>query len=250
MDRHPLTIRIQRFQAERTPSRWTETFQVHVAKGMNLLEVLLKTQDEADGTLSFRYSCRGAVCGSCAVLLNGQAVLACRTLVEGLLGKSILIQPLSSFPVIRDLIVDFSTLFEHYRKMELFLHPKRNPPPLEHTMDEKERKEIDPYINCILCGICYGVCPAFGRDPQFSGPAMLAKAYRFLADSRDRRTDHILTDVDRQNGVWGCNTVFQCVKVCPKQVPPTLAIVKMRRAILKYRFSSFLSRLGSPFRSR
>ena len=110
---------------------------------------------------------------------------------------------------------------------------------------EEERKEIDPYIQCILCGICFGACPAFIRDSQFLGPAMLAKAYRFFADSRDCRVKEILDGLDGQKGVWGCNTVFQCVKVCPKEVPPTHAIIKMRNRILKYRISSIISRLSS-----
>ncbi|MFQ6078322.1 MAG: succinate dehydrogenase/fumarate reductase iron-sulfur subunit [Thermodesulfobacteriota bacterium] len=249
MDRFLLTVRIQRFHPDREPSRWTETFRVQPKKGMNLLEALLRIQDENDGTLSFRYSCRGAVCGSCAMLVNGQLVLACRTPIENLLGKRILIKPLPHFPVIRDLIVDLSSFFDYYGKMELLLQGKPMPSSLEYIMNEDERREIDPYVNCILCGICYGVCPAFGRDPQFFGPAILAKIYRFLADPRDRRLEEILEAVDGQSGVWGCNTVFQCVRVCPKQVPPTHGIVKMRRRILRCRLSSLLSRV-SPLMSR
>jgi succinate dehydrogenase / fumarate reductase iron-sulfur subunit len=105
-------------------------------------------------------------------------------------------------------------------------------------MDEEKQKEIDPYINCILCGICFGVCPAFGRDSRYLGPAMLAKAYRFLIDPRDKRSEEILKTADRQTGVWGCNTVFNCVKVCPKEVPPTHAILGLRKKILKYRLAS------------
>ena len=240
-----LTLRIKRFQREKDPSQWIQTFHVEPRKGMNLLEALLKIQDEEDGTLFFRYSCRGAVCGSCAMKVNGKLVLTCRTPVEGLMGKSIFIEPLPFFPVIRDLLVDMTTFFEHYRRIEPYLHGKPDPPDLENRMKEEERKEIDPYINCILCGICFGSCPAFGRDPKFLGPAILAKAYRFLADSRDRREKEILQGVNDQKGVWGCNTVFQCVKVCPKEVPPTHAIVKMRRKILKDRGGSFLSRFLS-----
>ena len=212
---------------------------------MNLLEALLRIQDEIDGTLSFRYSCRGAVCGSCAMKINGELVLACRTHVEGLLGRPALIEPLPSFPVIRDLIVDMSTFFSHYRTIEPYLQGKPIPSDSEYRMAEQERKEIDPYINCILCGICFGACPAFKLDSHFLGPAMLAKAYRFLIDSRDKRDIEILKTVDDQRGVWGCKTVFNCVKVCPKEVPPTHAIVKMRGKIVRYRLSSFFSRLPS-----
>ena len=242
-----LTLRIKRFHKEKDPPQWIETFQVEIRKRMNLLEALLYIQDEQDGTLSFRYSCRGAVCGSCAMRVNGKDVLACRTHVEDLLEKPALIEPLPSFPVIRDLIVDLSVFFDHYRKIEPYLQGEPVSPQVEYLMEEQKRKEIDPYINCILCGICFGTCPAFEKDSAFLGPAMLAKAYRFLADPRDRRNDEILKAVNTQQGVWGCKTVFNCVKVCPKEVPPTHGIVKMRGRILRYRLVSIVSRLSSLF---
>jgi len=235
------TLRIKRFHKEKDPSHWIEPFRVETREGMNLLEALLSIQDEQDGTLGFRYSCRGAVCGSCAMRVNGKDVLACRTHVEDLLEKPALIEPLPFFPTIRDLIVDMSIFFDHYRNVEPYLQGKPISSHVENLMEEEKRKEIDPYINCILCGICFGTCPAFEKDFKFSGPAMLAKAYRFLADPRDRRNEEMLKAVDSQQGVWGCKTVFNCVRVCPKQVPPTYAIVKMRMRILRYRVSLFVS---------
>ncbi len=242
-----LTLRIKRLHKEKDPPQWIETFQVEPRKGMNLLEALLRIQEEQDGTLAFRYSCRGAVCGSCGMRVNGKDVLACRTHVEDLLEKPALIEPLPLFPVIRDLLVDLSSFFDHYREVKPYLHGRPLPRPSEYLMKEEQRKGIDPYIQCILCGICFGSCPAFERDPQFLGPAMLAKAYRFLADPRDRRNAEILQAVDTQRGVWGCKTVFNCLKVCPKQVPPTHAIVKMRGRILRRRLASIIFRLSSLF---
>jgi len=240
-----LTLRIRRFHKEKDPQRWIETFQVEIRKGMNLLEALLRIQDEQDGTLSFRYSCRGAVCGSCAMRVNGRDVLACRTPVEDLSEKPALIEPLPLFPVIRDLVVDMFIFFDHYRKIEPYLRGKPVLPQSEYLMKEEERKKIDVYINCILCGICFGTCPAFEKDSEFFGPAMLAKAYRFLTDSRDKRNEEILQSVNSQQGVWGCKTVFNCVKVCPKEVPPTHGIVKMRGKILRYRISRLFSQFSS-----
>ena len=240
-----LTLRIRRFHKEKDPQRWIETFQVEIRKGMNLLEALLRIQDEQDGTLSFRYSCRGAVCGSCAMRVNGRDVLACRTPVEDLSEKPALIEPLPLFPVIRDLVVDMFIFFDHYRKIEPYLRGKPVLPQSEYLMKEEERKKIDVYINCILCGICFGTCPAFEKDSKFFGPAMLAKAYRFLTDPRDKRNEEILQSVNSQQGVWGCKTVFNCVKVCPKEVPPTHGIVKMRGKILRYRISRLFSQFSS-----
>ncbi len=242
-----LTLRIKRFQKERNPRQWIETFQVEIRKGMNLLEALLRVQDEQDGTLSFRYSCRGAVCGSCAMRVNGKDVLACRYHVEDLLEKPAFIEPLPFFPVIRDLIVDLSLFFDHYRKIEPYLQGEPISPTVEYVMEEQKRKEVGPYINCILCGICFGTCPAFEKDSGFLGPAILAKAYRFLVDPRDRRSEEILKAVNTPQGVWGCKTVLNCVKVCPKEVPPTHAIVKMRSKILRNRLVSTISRLSSLF---
>jgi len=239
-----LTLRIKRFNKEKDPPGWIETFEVEIRKGMNLLEALLSIQDEQDGTLAFRYSCRGAVCGSCAMRVNGKDFLACRTHVEDLLEKTALIEPLSLFPVIRDLIVDMSAFFDHYRKIQPYLQGKSVYEQVEYLMAEEKRKEVDPYINCILCGICFGTCPAFEKDSEFLGPAMLAKAYRFLVDPRDRRNEEILRAVNHQQGVWGCKTVFNCLNVCPKQVPPTHAIVKMRGKILRYRLASIFSGRG------
>jgi len=248
MNPSTLKLKIKRYNPEKTPPYWEETYEVEAREGMNLLEALLRIQDEQDGTLSFRFSCRGAVCGSCAMMVNGELVLACRTQMEGLLGATVLIEPLPNFPVIRDLIVDMSSFFEHYRQIKPYLHEKPVDSDRGSLMMEEERKEIDPYIQCILCGICFGVCPAYKRDPKFLGPAILAKAYRFLIDPRERRDKEILESVDHHQGVWACNTVFQCVKVCPKEVPPTHAIVKMRRKILGYRISHIFSHFSSLFR--
>ncbi|RPJ02207.1 MAG: succinate dehydrogenase/fumarate reductase iron-sulfur subunit, partial [Deltaproteobacteria bacterium] len=194
------TLRIKRFQEEREPQQWVDTFSLEPRKGMNLLEALLRIQDEQDGTLSFRYSCRGAVCGSCAMKVNGKVVLSCRTHMEAFQDRPALIEPLPYFPVLRDLVVDMSSFFAHYREIEPYLHGEPVPSDQEYLMKEEKQKEIDPYINCILCGICFGVCPAFERDPQYLGPAMLAKAYRFLIDPRDKRSVEILKAVDSHTG--------------------------------------------------
>ncbi len=240
-----LLLKVRRFQNEKQPPQWIDTFEVETRKGMNLLEALLKIQEEQDGTFSLRYSCRGAVCGSCAMKVNGELVLACRTPVEKFLKKKVFIEPLPSFPVIRDLIVDMSLFFHHYKSIDPYLHPQATFPDRENLMSDERRKEIDPYIQCILCGICFGACPAFKREETFLGPAVLAKIFRFFKDPRDRREGEILKIANHQKGVWGCNTVFQCVHVCPKKVPPTHAIVKMRKSILKIFFASLLHRSSS-----
>ena len=131
---------------------------------MNLLEALFKIKDEEDGSLGFRYSCRGAVCGSCGMNLNGQPVLACRTMLEKLRDDVIFLEPLSNFPVIYDLIVDMTIFFQHFKAINPYFSNNKYLPLSEYTMEEERRKLLDPYIQCIHCGICYETCPAFGRN--------------------------------------------------------------------------------------
>ncbi len=232
MSKNILTLRISRFNKKRDPSNWVEAFLIEKKEGMNLLEALFKIRDEQDGSLGFRYSCRGAVCGSCGMNLNGKPVLACRTILEKLKEDVLFIEPLSNFPVIYDLIVDMTIFFQHHRSINPYFFNDKHPPFSEYIMEEEKRKLLDPYIQCIHCGICYTTCPAFGRNKNFLGPAILSKAYRFYADTRNERFREMLSKVDSLSGVWGCNTVFKCENVCPKDVPSTHAILNLRRGIL------------------
>lgn len=248
-----LKLRIFRFQEGK--ERY-DTFLVEEREGMTVLEALFKIQEELDSTISFRYSCRGAVCGSCAMLINKVPRLACRTQVremkEGrliaplqVLGafarpeitrierEEILVEPLPNLPVIKDLIVDMQPFFKHYESLQPWLVAREALGEKEHLMSPEEVKKVEPYINCILCAACYASCPAYRRNKNFLGPAVLSKAHRFLADSRN--AGEFLEKVDSRDGVWGCNTVYMCAEVCPKQVPSTQGITTLRRRILMHR---------------
>lgn len=244
-----LTFKIKRFNKNRAPSQWIEIFQLKKKKGMNLLEALLQIRDEQDESLGFRYSCRGAVCGSCGMKVNGKPLLACRTILEKLGGDSFFIEPLPNFPLIYDLIIDMTPFYKHYCSIEPYFDNPETPQLLsEYLMDEVKRKEIDPYIQCIHCGLCYSTCPAFGRNREFLGPAILAKACRFYMDPRNRKFRNVLYKVDDIRGVWGCNTVYQCERVCPKGVLPTHGILKLRKGILNdklNRIKSFLKKFST-----
>jgi len=249
-----LTFRIKRYNKNKTPSEWIETYRIEKKKGMNLLEALLQIRDEQDGSLGFRYSCRGAVCGSCGMEVNGKPLLACRTILEKLGEDSFFIEPLHNFPLVYDLIVDMSVFFKHYCYIEpYFDNPEGTQPVSEFLMDEEKRKEIDPYIQCIHCGLCYSTCPAFGRNREFLGPAILAKAYRFYADPRNERFRKVLYKVNGLHGVWGCDTVYKCERVCPKGVLPTHGILKLRKGILNNKFipiKAFFKKCSDKFLRR
>lgn len=233
------TFKILRFDPAGDGQPYYQEYPLDVPEGMTVLEALLHIQAEQDGTLAFRYACRGAVCGSCAMTINGREELACRTQVRGLDVETIIVEPLSNLPVLKDLVVDMEPFFEKNLAAQPWLQPAC-PEPSRRTGPDPERErlvdpvqwaEAEPYTNCILCACCHSVCPAAERDPQYLGPAALAKHYRFLADVRDAADEARVALVDSEQGVWGCDMVWNCVEVCPKGVPPTQGIGKTRARI-------------------
>ena len=250
-----MKFKIRRFDKGKT---WFDTFEVKTAPHMSVLEALFKIQDEQDSSLAFRYSCRGAVCGSCAMLINKKQRLACRTQVseisgervliltkygplakpETKTGNEILVEPLPALPVLKDLIVDLEPFFKHYEDIEPWFVEKETLPDREVLMSPRDLEKVHSFAGCILCGLCYGACPSFARDKDFIGPAALAKAWRFYADPRNSKNGEILDMINSTNGVWACDEVYRCVEVCPKQVPPTNAITGFMRKIIIKRLKS------------
>lgn len=247
-----MKLKIYRFDPESKASRY-DTFGMEPGPGMSVLGALFRVQDELDDSLSFRYSCRGAVCGNCAMLINKAPRLACRTQVEALLAGTdvvelkpypaleaavewdpaaeILIEPLPHLPVIKDLVVDMTRFFEYYRAVEPVLKPAAEPGGREYAMEPGAVRALEPYTNCILCAACFGACPVNAKNPDYMGPAALAKLYRFHIDTREAEGDARLMLANRRSGWWGCEFHTNCRKVCPKQVPPNLGIGAARREI-------------------
>ena len=232
MPERMVTFRITRYDAASGEPPQPQDFPVRVRKGMSVLEGLLEVQDRQDGSLALRYSCRGAVCGSCAMRVNGSVVLACRTQMASLRRALVRIEPLPYLKVIKDLVVDLGPFFAKYEYIRPWLVPDGSLPERERRVSEADSAKIDAYVNCILCAACHGRCPVARRTASYLSPAPLAKAYRFIADVRDTDTDRRLADLDSHDGVWGCDTVFNCVHVCPKGVPPTHGICAVRRRIV------------------
>jgi succinate dehydrogenase / fumarate reductase iron-sulfur subunit len=230
MSSNQFTFRIERYGPSDGVPR-TQNFTVKGHPGMTVLEALHRIQEEQDGSLAFRYACRGAVCGSCAMLINGDVALACRTQVEGLGTDVISIGPLPHLPVLRDLVVDLEPFLEKDLAVQPWLQPDGPDPERERLVEPGEWGEAEPYTNCILCASCYGICPVPERDPDYLGPAALAKHYRFLADPRDAAEGERLKLVAGEHGISACDTVWSCVRVCPKGVPPTKGILATRERL-------------------
>jgi succinate dehydrogenase / fumarate reductase iron-sulfur subunit len=226
------TFKILRFDPPKDKAPHFQEY-IHTPKpGDTMLEVLKDIRDQQDPSLSFRYSCREAVCGSCALTINGQIGLACRSQFEALKTDTVVIEPLPNLEILKDLIVDFKPFWEAYNYVLPYLHPEGDPPPKGHCVDEKDMEEVYQFITCILCGSCYAACPAATRDERYLGPAALAKLYRFAIDPRDKRPWEALARVDNPTGVWGCDTVFRCNDVCPKDVRPADGIEGLRRKMV------------------
>jgi len=222
------TFVVERFDPATDDAPYAQEYSIELTEGTTVLEALLRIQAEQDGSLSLRYACRGAVCGSCAMLVNGEVTLACRTQVNGLWTDMIAVGPLPHLPVLKDLVVDLGPFFEKDLAVEPWLQPSGPVPARERLITPAERAEAEPYTNCIMCASCHGVCPVTERDGEYLGPAALAKHYRFLADPRDGADAARLQLVEGEHGVGGCDTVWRCVRVCPKGVPPTKGILATR----------------------
>jgi succinate dehydrogenase / fumarate reductase iron-sulfur subunit len=237
------TFKILRYDAQAPEVKpHFATYRISVIPGLTILSVLLRIRDEIDGTLGFRSSCRSAVCGSCAMLINGKLDLACRTQVSAFSTDTIVLEPLPNLEVIRDLVVNLTPFWEMIEKIQPYLIRKSPAPEKEILQSEAERLRIDQYVNCILCACCYGACPVLAREPGYLGPAAAAKLERFVLDSRDERPLEALSIVDDEKGVWACDTVFRCIDACPKDVRPTDAIVGLRKAIVKHRLQKLLGK--------
>lgn len=243
-----MKFKIKRFDGEKT---WFDNFEIKHKPHMSVLEALFQIQDEQDTSLAFRYSCRGAVCGSCAMFINKKQRLACRTQVSEIAGEKVLailpygpvakpviktgddiiVEPLPNLPVIKDLIVDMDPFFRHYEAVKPGFEPEHQESK-EASMSQDDVKKVDRYAACILCALCYGACPVSARDRDYLGPAALANAWRFYGDTRYHAKEEMLKRVNSKTGVWACDEVYRCVEVCPKQVPPTNAITGFMRKII------------------
>ncbi len=232
-----VTFTIFRYDPEKDKKPYYKDYQVEIRRpGMMVLDGLNQIRWEQDGTLAFRRSCREGVCGSDGLNINGVNMLSCITHIEDL-EPPIVIQPLPSLPVIKDLIVDFTDFFKKYYIVKPYLIT-RTPPPTdrERLQSPEDRKKLDGLYECILCACCSTSCPSFWADPEYLGPAALLKAWRFIADSRDEGADERLEIVNDRHGVWRCHTILNCIEACPKQLNPTQAIAELKKTIINKKF--------------
>jgi fumarate reductase iron-sulfur subunit len=215
------TIKISRYDPERDLQPHTEAYTVAADDSTSVLDALLQVQQQ-DPSLSLRWSCRMAICGSCGVMVNGTPKLGCKTFVRDYPAE-LAISPLANFAVEKDLIVDMEAFLTHLSAVKPYLinHDSGTEP---HLQTPAQLARYQQFANCINCGLCYSACPQFGLNPEFLGPAALTLAQRYNLDSRDTGKAGRMAQLNGKNGVWSCTFVGFCSEVCPKKVDPAAAI--------------------------
>jgi succinate dehydrogenase / fumarate reductase, iron-sulfur subunit len=225
-------LKIYRFDPEKDKEAYYRTYEVDADPMDRLLDCLNRIRWEQDPSLSFRMSCGHGVCGSDGMRINGTCGLACQKLVKDF-KEEVLIEPLPVFRVIKDLVVDFDLFLEKYNSIKPYLITKTPSPDHERKQSPEEQHVFETAIRCILCACCTASCPVNQNKETASyvGPAALVRAFRYLFDSRDEATEERIALLDQKDGALGCQTLWFCTKVCPKEIPVTKQIGQIKKRI-------------------
>ena len=213
-----------------------DTFHVPFTKGMTVLDALMYSRDTYDSSLTFRHSCRQAICGSDAMFVNGGQKLACKTQISEL-DEPIRIEPLPHAEVTKDLVVDLEHFYDQMESVEPYFQTNDLPDgELEEQRQSRENREkVKMSTRCIWCSACMSSCNIAAGDNEYLGPAAINKAYRFAMDEREGEDikQKRLEIIEQEHGVWRCQTQFSCTEVCPKDIPLTEHIQELKREAVK-----------------
>jgi succinate dehydrogenase / fumarate reductase, iron-sulfur subunit len=247
-------LKVRRYQPDTGEGPYWQQYDVELDPTLSVLDGLLQVRDREDGTLVVRCSCRAAICGSCGVMINGESTLACKTQLGDAhefanrrkepasdraapggeaedAARPILVEPMGNMPVITDLVTDMeSTHWTKIRRVTPWLLPEGDPPEREYVVPPESMIDVTQSMACIQCGACVSSCLSMEADPDFVGPAALAKAYRFVGDPRDAQHEERLNDLAQDpHGIYDCTHCFSCIDACPKGVAPMDQIMRLRR---------------------
>lgn len=228
----PETIDFRVFrQGGEDPAPRFDTYRVAIRPRTTVLEALRSIHLDQDRSLSLRYSCFHASCGTCGMRINGVERLACVTNVKELGNSEVVVEPLGNARVITDLVVDMDGFYRHLAPFDRPLIRRSEIGPGGETpvgIEEPGRLE-----NCIECGLCVSACPITATDPRYLGPAALSAAHRVVSEPRGRNVDKVLATVDDRHGCWRCHVSFECTEACPSDVFPAEAIMALRGTLLR-----------------
>jgi succinate dehydrogenase / fumarate reductase iron-sulfur subunit len=230
-----VNFRVFRYDPAKGEGVRYSVYEVPVFKGTTVLDALLYIKEKLDPSLSMRYSCRMAVCGSCGMVINGKEMLACKTQVEKLEKDTIVVRPMNNMPVMRDLVTDFSVFFDKHRSVLPYIVRDDVDLNMNREYMQKPDEVIDflMFSNCIKCGLCYSACPTNAMDEAFLGPMAMGQAYRYIADTRDGAHGRRMEVLDSSHGLWNCHFAGSCSDVCPKGVDPAFAIQQLKALAIR-----------------
>lgn len=221
-----ISLTVARYQPERDTVPGRQSYTIPYREDMVVLDALNYIKNYLDGSLAFRWSCRMGICGSCGMTVNGTPTLTCAAFLRDFYPGEVFVEPLASFPVIRDLVIDMTDFLHKLRSVQPWIVRTR-----ERSLQEGEYRQTPEqleayhqYSACINCMLCYAACPVYAMEPEFLGPAAIALGRRYNLDSRDQGGIERLRALANSRGIWDCTYVGECSVVCPKSVDPAKAI--------------------------
>lgn len=225
MSQQKKTIEITRFDPDKDEAPRTQTYEIPTEPHWKVLDALNFIKDEIDSSLSHRWSCRMAVCGSCGMMVDGKPTLTCKKALSDYGGR-ITVAPLANFPVVRDLVVELDGFMDKFQSVKPWIIRAKERALEEgtHRQSTAELEEFKQFSLCINCMLCYSACPVVMNEPEFLGPAAIALGHRYNMDSRDEGA-HERNEIFRGEGtVFSCSYANECSEVCPKNVDPAAAV--------------------------
>ena len=220
-----IKVSVARFDPARDKKPRLDSYEVPLNDDWVVLDALNWIKSNADGSVSYRWSCRMGICGSCGMNVNGQPKLGCSAFLRDYAPGPVVVQPLNNFPIIRDLVIDMSSFMEKLQWVKPWII--RDPTALgpgEHRQTNAQIDQFRQFSMCINCMLCYSACPVIAVEPSFVGPAAIALARRYDLDSRDHAGSERLRTLTGSDAIWDCSFIGECSAVCPKDVDPAKAI--------------------------
>jgi fumarate reductase iron-sulfur subunit len=237
-----ITLEVFRYRPDEESEPTSQSYEVPYREDWVVLDALNYLKDQVDGTLSYRWSCRMGVCGSCGMMVNGVPKLTCAAFLRDYLPGPIRVEPLSGFPVERDLVIVLDDFMEKLVAIKPWIIREVEQPleQGEYRQTPGQLADFKQFSMCINCMLCYAACPVYQHEEEFVGPAALALARRYDKDSRDQGNSLRQELTWSDHGIWDCTFVGQCSVVCPKHVDPAGAIQQSKVESTMGWFESFL----------
>ena len=241
-----IEIEVLRYHPEKDSEPHTQVFEVPFTDDMSVLQGVQYIKDYFDGSLSFRWSCRMAICGSCGMMINGEPSLSCQTFLRDYYPARVRVEALSHFPIERDLVINMEGFMEKLESIQPYIIPKepRTLAQGEYLQTPEQLNVYEQFSSCINCLLCYAACPQFGLNPAFIGPAATALLHRYNVDSRDGGKAERMELINSEEGVFNCTAVGYCSEVCPKHVDPANAVNQNKTNSAADYFLRFLTPKG------